>query len=314
MLLACAAGSFVLVNAVVRDEDAASSRSPVMRIAALVLALGILPLTVFAAISLGTRVSAYGLSPERLWGLIAIAVACAYGLAYLVAVLRGRKAAWREKLRGANLHLAAGTCVVALILALPILDFGAISAASQVSRLHSGKVKAEDFDYNALKWDFGDAGRRALAGLARSSSAGIAKLAREAQARTSRPWSSLFDLAEPEEQRQERLVNIRLEGTASALRGPIEQWVTENGWACKRPCVFVNLGAPPGAPTHVAYWEGEKVLHLLADAGGKLVLLETVTASPVAPTELKPKSKVEIRPFVGRQIFIDGEAVGEPFQ
>ncbi len=140
ILLSCAAGAFILANAIIREDDTETTRSPVMRIAALVLALGILPLTGFAAVSMGTRIAAYGLSPERLWGLVAIAVACAYGLAALVAVIRGRLAGWRDQLRRANLNLAVGVSVLALLLALPILNFGAISASNQLSRLSSGAV------------------------------------------------------------------------------------------------------------------------------------------------------------------------------
>ncbi len=142
ILLSCAAGSWVLANAILRDSDAEMSGNRVLRWASIALAAAILPLTVFAAVSLGTRVAQHGLSPERIWGLIAIAVACAYGLAWLVALVRGWKGGWGERLRQANLHLAAAICVVALILALPILDFGAISARNQLHRLESGQVGA----------------------------------------------------------------------------------------------------------------------------------------------------------------------------
>lgn len=185
VLLACAAGSFVLVNAILRDGDADMTRSRVQRIAALVLALGIAPLTLFAAVSMGTRVAQHGLSPERLWGLAAIAVAVAYGLGYFVAALRGRRA-WPDAIRAANLRLAVGTLAFALLLALPIFDFGAIAARDQVSRLVSGRVNADHFDFEALRWDFGDAGRRALTRLAGSGNAAVAGAARQALAKKAR--------------------------------------------------------------------------------------------------------------------------------
>src|SRR5690606_14796109 len=160
------------------------SGNRVLRIAALVLCLAILPLTVFAAISMGARIGQHGLSPERLWGVIAVAVACAFGLAYLVAVIRGRKAGWRERVRQANLHLAVAVCGAASVLALPIFDFGAISARNQVARLEAGKVTPDNFDYAALRWDFGDAGRTALARLAKSGNAKVAELAGAALAQS----------------------------------------------------------------------------------------------------------------------------------
>ena len=77
-LLACAAGAFVLSCVIVRQDDAAMTGNRVMRIAAVVLAGVILPLAIFAAVSLGLRLNQYGLAPERLWGLVAVIVACAF--------------------------------------------------------------------------------------------------------------------------------------------------------------------------------------------------------------------------------------------
>lgn len=182
VLLACAAGACLLANAVVRDDDAASSPNRFLRLAAVALALGILPLTIFAVISLGARVSQHGLSPERIWGLIAVGVAVLCALAYWLAVLRGGLAMWRARLRETNLRLAAGVCVLALLLSLPLFDFGAISTRNQLARLESGAVSAEEFDYAALRWDFGNAGRKALADLAKRPDKAISEPARLAQA------------------------------------------------------------------------------------------------------------------------------------
>ncbi len=92
ILLTCAAGAFVFANAVFRDSDAARSGNAIMVGAAVVLCAGVLPLGMFAAISMGIRIDQYGLAPERLWALVAIAVAVAYGLAYWVGLARGRRA------------------------------------------------------------------------------------------------------------------------------------------------------------------------------------------------------------------------------
>jgi hypothetical protein len=58
--------------------------------------------------------------------------------------------------------LAVGLCGLALLLALPILDFGSISARSQIARLNSGKVSPEQFDWGAMAFSFGPAGRSEL--------------------------------------------------------------------------------------------------------------------------------------------------------
>src|SRR5690606_33265506 len=113
VLLTCAAGAWVLASAIVRYEDAAMSRNRAMRLAALVLAGVILPLAVFAAVSMGLRLNQHGLSPERLWGLVAIVVALAFGLRFWLALARGRKADWPARLRTANFHLGLFVCGLA---------------------------------------------------------------------------------------------------------------------------------------------------------------------------------------------------------
>lgn len=314
ILLSCAAGAFILTNAIIREDDTETTRSPVMRIAALVLALGILPLTGFAAISMGTRVAEYGLSPERLWGLVAIAVACAYGLAALVAVIRGRLSGWRDQLRRANLNLAVGVSVLALLLALPILNFGAISASNQLARLSSGEVSVDEFDFAALRWDFGDAGRRALARLAKSGNPEVAKLAKEAIEQKERPW-----YGREGDNRAERLANLRTEIADPVLREALDRLIRNEGWRCEVPCSALDLGVYPDGASHVALVQNESVQHLRLEGDGRLVAdYEIGAAREAAPAEGEARDGaepvVEVRPYQGRQIYVDGKPVGQPFE
>lgn len=299
VLLTCAAGAWVLANAILRDEDAGMSGNRVLRIAGLVLVLSILPLTVFAAVSMGTRIAQHGLSPERLWGFVAITVAVAYGLAWLVPVVRGWKGGeWRERVRRANLHLAVAICGVALFLALPILDFGAISARQQIARLESGAVSVEDFDYEALRWDFGVAGRRALARLEQNTDPTIAKLAREARARKARiyPYGPAEDYT------------LRVQPADPVLEKLIRDYIRSNPWACQKTCVALDLGVT----------KRKRRVALLSGSGFTETSLPFDPAAPRAgspprpvPT-LGPNSKVEIRTVGTRYIFVDGQRLYQP--
>lgn len=329
ILLACAAGSFVLVNAIVRDTDDNASKSKVLRWAGLALAFGIFPLTVFAAISMGIRVGQHGLAPERIWALIAIAVAVAYGLAYWVSLGRGRLQAWADYVRRANLHLAVGVCAVALILALPLFNFGALSANNQLSRLASGDVSAEDFDYDALRWDFGDAGREALAELAASDNTHVAQLAKAAQVREARPWGRRIDTPrEREERRDELAETLRVDFDNPALEEGLRRELEREPWHCDRPCVAIALGADPDDPDkqRVAVVE-----HRNVDFYSILPISDDMPAEPIDPDEdslpgavevgaddradpVTADSQVEVREWTGQQIYVDGKPVGRPFQ
>src|SRR3546814_16627257 len=88
----------------------------------------------------------YGWTPERIWGVIAALIALAYGLAGVWAVVKGRRD-FDDRLRPLQQKLAIGLALLALFLALPILDFGAISTRDQLARLKSGAQPVEKFDW-----------------------------------------------------------------------------------------------------------------------------------------------------------------------
>ena len=192
ILLACAVLSVWLVNAVIGGERGAGMGRRVLRLAALVLVLAVLPLGVIGAVGLGIRIDALGWTPTRLWGVAAIAVTIAWGAAYLWTVVR-RRGLDEGAIFAANVRLGLVVAAIALFLALPLVDFGAVSTRSQLARLSSGQVTPERFDWSALAFDFGEPGRRAVRALARSPDPVIASAALAAATAKNR-----YDLAGPE--------------------------------------------------------------------------------------------------------------------
>jgi len=302
-LLACAAGAFVLTCVLVRQDDAAMTRSRVMRVAALALAIVILPLAVFAAVSLGLRLNQYGLAPERLWGLVTVIVACAWGLGYWGALIRGGKSGWARKLREANFLLALGTCALALLLALPLLDFGTISAGNQLARLESGKVTVDKFDFAALRWDFGEAGKRALARLAKNPNPRVAELAQAAIEQKQRVY---FDGGQGVRAASDFALRIQPENPA--LRQLVLAYLKAQPYLCSEACTALDLGPLPNGGRKIALVEasGFTEFALTASGGGSQLV-----GSAEAPS-LKPGSKVEIRAVPKRYIFIDGKPMAQP--
>lgn len=320
LLLAIAVGCFVLANSVVRDDDEHASHSRILRIAGFVLALGILPLSVMAALSMGTRIAQHGLSPERLWAIVSIAVAVAYGVAYFVSAIRGwrtlMEGGWREHLRQSNLHLAVLTCGIALVLAMPIFNFGAISAKNQIARLDSGAVSVEDFDYAALRWDFGDAGREALADLAEREGE-VAKLAAEAQAMESRGFGPLL----PEQ--RDAIAQVDLSAFDDAAATAIRARLEEDAWLCQDGCRVANLREDANGVLAVvlntrARGGSMRLLRVEPNAERAIVLdvVQGELGRSVAREvpEFDGDATVELRPFTGQQVYIDGKPVGDPFK
>ena len=170
LLLLAGAGAILLANTVFAEDAESRSRSPVLRWSSLLLVAVVLPLAGIAALSLGIRINQYGWTPERIWGVVAVVIAIAYGLAGWYAILRARLE-FNSLLRPLQTRLAVGLCCFALLLALPLIDFGAISAHSQLTRLQSGKISAAKFDWSAMAFNFGPAGRSELQRITQSGSA-----------------------------------------------------------------------------------------------------------------------------------------------
>ncbi|KEO90325.1 hypothetical protein EH31_09555 [Erythrobacter longus] len=317
LLLSVAVGCFVLANAVVRDDDEEASKSQVLRIAGFVLALGILPLSAMAAVSMGTRIAQHGLSPERIWALIAIAVAVAYGVAYFASALRGRfggrREGWRGFLRQSNLHLAVMTAGIALLLAMPIFNFGAISTSNQLARLQSGAVSVEEFDYAALRWDFGEAGREALAELTQSDDAKVAELALAVQNAENR-----YDSRRTENVAAINQASIEIED--DEVRLAARTYLQNNSYRCSEKCRVVELGELEGKPLMVFLAERYDPEFIVYDKGTKKVERADIRhgqmgrEAPYTVLDFDDHSNVELRPFEGQQLYIDGKPASGAFE
>jgi hypothetical protein len=242
------------------------------------------------------------LAPERLWGLVAIVVACVCGVGYWVALARGRKGAWAGHLRKATFHLGLFVCGLAVLLALPIFDFGAISTRNQLARLESGAVTADEFDFAALRWDFGEPGRRALARLTRSGNAKVAELAALAANQTRQTYRGDRTL------RSEADIDVRVQPDDPALRKLVIDYLRTNRSECAEFCIALDLGPGDGGKRDVA---------LVNASGYARVLLpdETPNVDSVryqVPPKFGPASKVEIRTVEKRYIYVDGRPVAPP--
>lgn len=317
MLLLSGAGAILLANAVIGDGREQRSTNIWLRRAALVLVVCVLPLAALAGLSMGERINQYGWTPERIWGVVAVGIALVYGVAAWWAVSKGRKD-FDDPLRPLQTSLAIGLCGLALFLALPILDFGAISARSQIARLESGKVKAEEFDWTAMAFDFGRAGRERLAEIAKSGPAAQRDLAGLAL-KTENRW----DLRQ-ETKNVENSVNIE---KRVRLLSPDIQWnddlkrrVSERGECGENTqCALVRV--TPDQLMLLKSIGSDRYLSAslidLKKPARAMTTTQVVEADLQVATDTSQvkgvdlsKARVEVRDVTVRQIHVDGKPVG----
>ena len=339
ILLSCVIGALILANAVIGRSDAEEKTFLPLRWGALALAVAMLPLAIIAAVSTGTRIAQYGYTPDRLWAVVFVIVALAYGIAYLALVLRHRLA-WAGAARRINLGLSFSLCVLALFLALPLLSFNAIATRDQVARLESGRVTPEKFDWAALRFDFGDPGKAAVARLARSGTAAIRTAAAQSLKSDDR-----YDMeAKQRTTREADALGARLRVFPPGTPLPEELRRTLTGWdycggndACvvfydaattetvvvRRTCDPANVPEDRATVAGALARNGENcepkvsALHRIgAEWTGDPALADraTRTARAIQVSDALARGALEIRPVTRRQIFIDGRPAGAVFE
>lgn len=309
ILLVCAAGAMLFVNAVIGNGREERSTSRILHGAAMILAITILPLAVIAAISMGQRIGQYGWTPERLWGAVAVLVAIAYGAAYLWSVARERYD-FDDPLRPLNTKLAIATCGLAILLAMPFVDFGAISTRSQIARLEAGKVTPEDFDYWALKEDFGPAGRQALQTLIDSKDVRVAAAAKASDRADNRYQAQNAARA------RSRIDPVRRHLSMADGSRPSDALVKataeEYGLCTKFACRAVPVDGTRYAVVGKSYARGP-IEQLIVDTAATGDRRGALDASEDAKS-LAPDTSVEVRQVERHQVFVDGKPIGEPFE
>ncbi|RYD55598.1 MAG: DUF4153 domain-containing protein, partial [Sphingomonadales bacterium] len=323
ILLACILGSFVLSNSVIgsaRDEE---RQFPLLKYGAMGLALVMLPLAILAAVAIGLRIGQYGFTPERLWALTFVILACSYGAAYLVSLVRGRLD-WATKVRPANLNLAFATCGVALLLATPLVSFNAIATHDQVSRLQSGKTPPGKFDWRALAFAFGEPGKAALKKLQASANADIRERAIAAG-----KAETVFEVVENQPTRAEVAKQLRVLPVGAVVPDAALDALTRERCTAGANGGCTVLIADPGTivlmrdncfAANKAWPCTDADIFTIQDSkwsqARSPIVSEPGAAKATADAQAKAYAgaQLEVREIKRRQVFVGGKPVGEVFE
>lgn len=313
LLLIAGAGAVLLTNAVIGNGKAERSPSNILQWSAQALVLTVLPLAFIAALSIGQRIGQYGWTPERIWGVIAVGVAIVYGAASWWSVWRGRRD-FDDTLRPLQTRIAIGLCGLALFLALPIVDFGAISAQSQMARFAAGKVPAAEFDWRAMAFDFGPAGRTRLREIARSGPPEQRKLASAALATKDRY------AVEAEVQKAESAANLdtrlRIVPEGSDIPQDLRNSIASTRYCRVGPCV-VTLVDERRAVIAGPLIKDDPIESAVLQRNDKGFWSQDIHSRFVAKPAFRPNlatAPVELRTVERKQLYVDGKPVGEAFE
>ena len=115
-----------------------------------------------------------------------------------------------------------------------------------------------------------------------------------------------------------RRANLRVQTEDPAWERRIREHFAGLPWMCLGPCVAIDFGAGTNGARHVKLVETGGVSDWMIEPGAPPCGREATTPTEPRPepssTALRANSQVEVRPFEGRQIYVDGKPVGEPFR
>jgi hypothetical protein len=321
ILLAAIAGALVLANAVIGNSAEEEAKGRVLGLSAAALVAVMLPLAIVAAMSTWLRIDQHGLTPERLWAAVFVGAVLAIAATYLWALARGRLG-WGERARPANVKLALGISAAALVLATPLVNFGAIATRHQLARLESGRIAPDRFDWGALRFEFGPSGRAALERLSRSGPTAWRPQARQALALKDR-WAARETMRVGQRAR-DLVTNIRVLPQPRPVPAALSDALAREQVCIVGRCTLVW---PAGAQAAVAVGFGCESCQISAfrferdDSGAwqrvQGSVGDVVTGPPVSIQRQRraaDRGEVEIRTVQRRQVYVGGEPVGVAFE
>ena len=160
VLLGMAGLLVVLINAAFQNGEAGLGVARGIRFGTRLSCL-LLPWLVGIAIyALTLRVMAHGWTAERLIAAACLLVASCYATGYAWAA--SRYGDWLNWIANVNVGTAFITLLVMAALFSPLMDPARLSVASQMARLDSGKVGADKFDFEYLRFQGARYGQAAL--------------------------------------------------------------------------------------------------------------------------------------------------------
>lgn len=165
LLLAASALLTVLVNAAFQDGSVTHEVALPIRVSARIAAVLLMPLTLIGAYALSLRVGQYGWTVDRLVAAFCLVVAVCCAIGYLWAAVRSPS--WLSRIAPVNIFTAFILLFLLLAIFSPVLDPARISVNSQLAHLKAGKVSADKFDYEYLRFQgkrFGNAALQEMAG------------------------------------------------------------------------------------------------------------------------------------------------------
>ncbi len=235
LLLVATAVLVIHINAAYQDGDPERRPHHALRVAGTLACVMLIFIVTIAAYALWLRIDQYGWTVDRIDTAAVTLVAICFAVGYFVAALL--PSPWLKLIEKWNYLTTILGLIILFALFMPLADPVRLSVDSQMDRLKSGAVKADNFDFNYLRLAGGRFGRDALTKLSKSKDSHVREAALAALKQTTR-----YPLAAPAKPSPEEIAKaITVYPKEKALPASFLQqdWSTpRNDGASTRECLL----------------------------------------------------------------------------
>ncbi len=163
-------GTIILANAAWLDGNKTAFENKYVNILAQSSLLCLPVYTGLSIYSVSLRIMQYGLTVDRVHAMFLVVITGIWGIGYSVALLMKHWPSWIGRVNMTAIMILA---IITSAMNSPLLDPFRLASQNQLSRLQSGEILPEDFDYIYTRFNLGRYGSHVLSELSKSESSRV---------------------------------------------------------------------------------------------------------------------------------------------
>jgi len=167
LMILLQSGTIILANTAWLDGSKTPFANKYVNILAQISILCLPVYTALCIYSVGLRIMQYGLTVDRVQAMFMVIITGIWGTGYSLALVMRKWPLWIGRVNVTAIIILA---VITTAMNSPVLDPFRLASSNQLSRLQSGKISPEDFDYIYTRFNLGRYGYEVLSELSQSAS------------------------------------------------------------------------------------------------------------------------------------------------
>ena len=201
-------GTIILANAAWLDGNKTAFENKYVNILAQSSLLCLPVYTGLSIYSVSLRIMQYGLTVDRVHAMFLVVITGIWGIGYSVALLMKHWPSWIGRVNMTAIMILA---IITSAMNSPLLDPFRLASQNQLSRLQSGEILPEDFDYIYTRFNLGRYGSHVLSELSKSESSRVRQGVESALSVTPQEYlASVRNDMPVKRQREEIIMNAKV--------------------------------------------------------------------------------------------------------